>query len=29
MIDQGFCDILEHAISHALQHLENDDTKGF
>jgi hypothetical protein len=29
MINQDFCDILEHAISRALQHLENDETKGF
>lgn len=29
MIDQDFCDTLEHAISSTLQHMENDGTKGF
>lgn len=29
MIDQNFCDVLEHAVSGALRYLHSDETKGF
>ncbi len=28
-MDQDFCDTLEHAISRAFQHMDNDKAKGF